>query len=165
VRQRRITLLLSGLLLAIVLVGNQLGAQVAIDWPGLEAAWKAYNENPVGDNAQKIVNLLPNNVKITAIKDGYLVINMIFDQLGVLEEAIYSGEPNAVKIGFRLYTISYGPFEAALNKIIGNLIRFNPAIFLEELSNQRTLFPMTRRPGSWKENCVSKPWMPLKTRR
>jgi hypothetical protein len=139
--QRLSTLLAAGLLMAIVLIGSPQTAQVAMDWRGLEAAWKAYKENPVGDNALKISNLLPNNVKITGIRDGYLVINMIFDQLAVLEEAIYSGEPNAVKLGFRLYTISYGPFEVELNKIIGNLICFKTTFFLEELSNQRTLFP------------------------
>jgi hypothetical protein len=132
---------LSGLLLASVLVGTPQAAQGAMDWQGLSTAWKAFKENPAGENAVKILNLLPNNVKITDIRDGFLVINTIFDQLGVLESEIYSGEPNAIKLSFRLYTISYGPFEAALNRINGNLIRFKTGLFLEELYNQRDLFP------------------------
>jgi hypothetical protein len=141
VRQQPITLLLSGLLLAVALAGNPQAAQVAMDWQGLDAAWSAYRENPVGDNAIKILNLLPDNVKITDIRDGFLVINKIFDQLGILESETYSGEANAVKLSLRFYTISYGPFEAALNRINGNLIRFKTRLFLEEVSNQRALFP------------------------
>ena len=90
-----------------------------------------------------MLNLLPGNVKIIDIKDGFLVINSIFDHLGVLEGEIYSGNPNAIKLGFRLYTISYGTFEVALNKIIGNLIAFNPRLFLEELAAHRELVPDT----------------------
>ena len=140
-KQRPITLLLSGLLLTVALAGTPQFAQVAMDWQGLGEAWNAYKENPVGDNAIKVFNLLPNNVKITDIRDGFLVINTIFDQVGILESKIYSGEANAVKLGFRFYTIAYGPFEAALNKIIGNLIRFNTVLFLEELSGQRDILP------------------------
>jgi hypothetical protein len=139
--QRLITLLAAGLLLAITLLGSPQTAKVTMDWQGLEAAWKIYKDNPVGENALKISNLLPNNVKITEIRDGFLIINMIYDQLYVLEEAIYAGEPNAVRLGFRLYTISYGAFESALNKIIGKLICYKTTLFLEELSNQRDLYP------------------------
>jgi hypothetical protein len=59
----------------------------------------------------------------------------------VLEGEIYSGNPNAVKLGFRLFTISYGAFEVGLNKILGSLIAFNPRVFLEELGAHRGLFP------------------------
>jgi hypothetical protein len=141
VRQQPSTILLFGLLLAMALVGQTQTAQVSMDWQGIEAAWKTYKENPIAANALKISNLLPNNVKITETRDGFLIINTIFDQLAVLEEAIYSGEPNAIKLAFRLCTISYGTFETALNRIIGNLIRFKTGLFLEELVNQRTLFP------------------------
>jgi hypothetical protein len=134
-------MVVSWLLLAVALAGSPQTAQVAMDWQGLEAAWNGYKEDPVADNAITILNLLPNNVKITDSKDGLAVINRIFDQLSVLESAIYSGEANAVKLGFRLYTISSGPSEAALNRIIGNLIRFKTGLFLRELSNQRALFP------------------------
>jgi hypothetical protein len=60
--------------------------------------------------------------------------------LGLLEGEIYSGNPNAIKLGFRLFTISYGTLEVGLNKIIGNLIAFNPRLFLEELAANRDLF-------------------------
>ena len=79
-------------------------------------------------------------MKITDTKDGFLVINQILDQLSILEETIYTGETNSAKLGFRLFTISSGPFETALNRIIGNLIRFNTMLFLQELSGQRDFF-------------------------
>lgn len=134
------TLLLSGMLLALALIANPQAVQGTMDWQALGAAWKAYKEDPVGAKAIAIINLLPNNMKITDTKDGFLVINQILDQLSILEETIYTGETNSAKLGFRLFTISSGPFETALNRIIGNLIRFNTMLFLQELSGQRDFF-------------------------
>lgn len=113
----------------------------AVDWKALEETWNAYYIAPSEEGAQKMLSLLPGNVKIMEIKDGFLVINSIYDHLGVLEGEIYSGNPNAVKLGFRLFTISYGAFEVGLNKILGSLIAFNPRMFLEELGAHRDLFP------------------------
>lgn len=139
-RQLPIALLLSGLLLASVLAGNPQVAQVTMDWQGLEAAWNAYYLNPSEDGAEKMLQLLPGTVKVIDIKDGFLVLNSINDHLGVLEGEMYAGNPNAIKLGFRLLTISYGAYEIALNRIIGNLIGFNPRLFLEELAAHRSLF-------------------------
>ena len=131
---------LLGLLLLTALAGNAQTSSPAVDWKGLEEAWNAYYATPSEAGAEKMLNLLPGSVKITDIKDGFLLINSISDHLGVLEGEIYSGNPNAIKLGFRLFTISYGTFEIALNKIIGNLIAFNPRLFLEELTAHRDLF-------------------------
>lgn len=111
------------------------------DWKALEETWNAYYTEPSEETAQKIAALLPNGAKVMDIKDGFTVLNSINDHLGVLEGEIYSGNPNAVKLGFRLFTIAYGGFEVNLNKIMGNLIAFNPRIFLEELGANRDLFP------------------------
>lgn len=111
------------------------------DWKALEGTWNAYYTEPSEETAQKILALLPNGAKVMDIKDGFTVLNSINDHLGVLEGEIYSGNPNAVKLGFRLFTIAYGGFEVNLNKIMGNLIAFNPRIFLEELGANRDLFP------------------------
>lgn len=113
----------------------------AVDWKGLEEAWNAYYTAPSEAGAEKMLNLLPVNQKIMDIKDGFLVINSIYDHLGVLEGEVYSGNPNAIKLGFRMFSISYGTFELALNKVVGNLIAFNPKLFLEELAAHRDLFP------------------------
>lgn len=131
---------LLGLLLLTALAGNAQTGSPAVDWKGLKEAWNAYYATPSEAGAEKMLNLLPGSVKITDIKDGFLLINSISDHLGVLEGEIYSGNPNAIKLGFRLFTISYGTFEIALNKIIGNLIAFNPRLFLEELTAHRDLF-------------------------
>jgi hypothetical protein len=138
---RRLTQLcaLGLLIMSAAAVHAQTGSP-AVDWKGLEEAWNAYYFAPSEPGAEKMLNLLPGNVKILDIKDGFLVINSIFDHLGVLEGEIYSGNPGAVKLGFRLFTISYGTFEVGLNKIMGNLIAFNPRMFLEELAAHRELF-------------------------
>jgi len=139
--KRRLTLVGAfGLLLLATAAGTAQTAP-AVDWKGLEEAWNAYYIAPSEEGAQKMLGLLPGNVKIMEIKDGFLLINSIYDHLGVLEGEIYSGNPNAVKLGFRLFTISYGAFEVGLNKILGSLIAFNPRLFLEELGAHRDLFP------------------------
>jgi hypothetical protein len=131
---------LLGLILLIAVTGNAQTGTPAVDWKGIEEAWNAFYPSPSEAGAEKMLNLLPRNVKITDIRDGFLVVNLIYDHLGVLEGEIYAGNPNSIKLGFRLYTISYGTFELALNKILGNLIAFNPRIFLEELEIHRELF-------------------------
>jgi hypothetical protein len=128
------------MLLASVLAGSPQVTQVTMDWQGLDAAWNAYYLNPSEAGAEKLLQLLPGTVKVIDIKDGFLVLNSINDHLGVLEGEMYSGNPNAIRLGFRLLTISYGAYEIALNRIIGNLIGFNPRLFLEELAAHRSLF-------------------------
>jgi hypothetical protein len=138
---RKTVFCLFGLLFLAALTGNAQTGSPAVDWKGLEEAWNAYYANPSEAGAEKMLNLLPGNVKITDIREGFLVVNSIYDHLGVLEGEIYSGNPNSIKLGFRLFTISYGSFEVGLNRIVGNLIAFNPSIFLEELAAHRDLFP------------------------
>jgi hypothetical protein len=137
--QRLSTFLIAGFLFMLAWAGNpQTGAPV-LDWKGLEEAWKNYTTGPSGDGAKKVLDQLTAKVKIADVKEGSLIINKINDQLGILESEIYAGEANAVKLGFRFFSISSGPFEEALNRIIGNLIRFNARLFLEELANHRYL--------------------------
>lgn len=137
--QRKTVVCLFGLLFLAALNGAAQTAAATVDWKGLEEAWNAYYAAPSEDGADKMLKLLPGIVKIIDIKDGFLVINAINDHLSVLEGEIYSGSPNAIKLGFRLYTVSYGTLEVALNKIIGNLISFYPRLFLEELDVHREL--------------------------
>ncbi len=137
---RKTVACLLGLLLLAALMGNAQTVPAAVNWEGLKEAWNAYSVNPSEAGAEKMLNLLPGIVKITDIRDGFLVVNLILDQLGLLESQIYAGNPNAIKLGFRLYTISYGAFEVALNNIMGKLIAFSPRLFLEELAAHRSLF-------------------------
>lgn len=141
-RQCQSTLLVSGLLLGLALLASPQVAQAAMDWQGLQEAWNAYYQSPSEAGAEKILNLLPGNVKIAEVNEGSLIINSIYEHLSILEGEIFFGNPNAIKLGFRLYTVSYGAFEAALNRIIGNLIVFSPKLFLEELASQRGLLPV-----------------------
>ncbi len=139
--KRRLILLGACAWLALSTAAGFAQAPAAVDWTGLEEAWNQYYAAPNEENAQKMLNLLPAAGKIMDIKNGFAVINSINDHLGVLEGEVYSGSPTSVKLGFRLFTISYGAFEVNMNKIIGNLIAFNPRMFLEELQAHRDLFP------------------------
>ena len=116
-------------------------APATVDWNGLAEAWSQYYAAPSEENAQKMLILLPVAEKIMDIKNGFDVINSINDHLGVLEGEVYSGNPTSVKLGFRLITIAYGALELNMNKILGNLIAFNPRMFLEQLQAHRDLFP------------------------
>jgi hypothetical protein len=138
--QRTKVLCLFGLLFLAALNGAAQSTAATVDWKGLDEAWNAYYNAPSEDGADKMLKLLPGTVKIIDIKDGFLVINAIYDHLSILEGEIYSGNANAVRLGFRLFTISYGTLEVALNKILGNLISFYPRLFLEELAAHRELF-------------------------
>ncbi|MDD8012724.1 MAG: hypothetical protein PHX05_04525 [Acidobacteriota bacterium] len=130
-----------GLLLTAVTILSAQSGSPAIDWKGLDEAWNAYFNAPSEEGAGKMLALLPEKEKILDIKDGFASINSISEHLGVLEGEIYSGNANAIKLGFRLYTISYGAFEVGLIKILGSLIAFNPRMFLQELGENRALFP------------------------
>ncbi len=130
-----------GLLITAVTVLSAQSGSPAIDWKGLDEAWNAYFNAPSEEGAGKMLGLLPEKEKVLDIKDGFASINAISEHLGVLEGEIYSGNPNAIKLGFRLYTISYGAFEVGLIKILGSLIAFNPRMFLLELGANRELFP------------------------
>ena len=138
---RRLTALcaLGMMLVATAALGAQTGPP-AVDWQALQEAWTAYISAPSEEGAAKVFSLLPAQ-KIADIKDSFEVVNSFFERLGILEGEIYSGNPNAVKLGFRLYTIAYGTLEAGLNRILGSLIAFKPQLFLEELQARRDLFP------------------------
>jgi len=138
--QRRTVVCLLGLLLMATLNVSAQTAAAPINWKALEEAWTAYYPAPSEDGAAQLLRLLPGTAKIIDIKEGFSVINAIADHLGVLEGEIYSGNLNAVRLGFRLFTISFGAMEVTLNKIIGNLISFYPRLFLEELTMHRELF-------------------------
>jgi hypothetical protein len=126
----------------LVSAATMLGAQsepAAVDWQGIEAAWTAYFSGPSEEKAALMIELLPGDARVKDVKGGLLVIDSIREHLGVLEGEMYSGNPNAIKLCFRLYTISHGNFETKLNSILGNLIAFYPWIFLEKLEAHRHL--------------------------
>ncbi len=139
--KRRLMLIGACAWLALSTAAGWAQTPAVVDWNGLQEAWDQYYAAPSEEKAQKMLNLLPAGQKIMDIKNGFDVINSINDHLGVLEGEIYSGYPTSVRLGFRLFSISYGAFEVSMNKILGNLIAFNPRMFLEQLQANRDLFP------------------------
>jgi hypothetical protein len=51
----------------------------------------------------------------------------------VLERQVLKADRNAVKVAVRLWTIADGAFAEYLDSILGDLIRMDPKMFLEEI--------------------------------
>ena len=62
-----------------------------------------------------------------------------------IEKHIHAGDRNAVKAGFRLFNISDGWYSHRLDMALGDLIRINTKLFLEELKSHRNITFVIRR--------------------
>ncbi len=107
------------------------------DWGCLKTTWEHYLEYPSSKNAFQVYLNLPteNHIKFNGQKNKKSTIDLIYGNLRMLENNIYAGERNAVRIAFKLLVISDGAFGEGLCVILGSLIRINPKLFLEELNN------------------------------
>ena len=63
---RKTVVCLFGLLFLSALAASAQTSSPAVDWKGLGDAWNAYYTSPSEAGAEKLLNLLPGNVKITA---------------------------------------------------------------------------------------------------
>ncbi len=115
--------------------------KIMIDSSNLGKTWEEYITNPGKEAAIRIYELLPAMKVSRQIQVQEEVREMIFKNLNILESQIYRGERNALKVGFRLFTIADSKMEASLVKIIGYLLRYNTNLFLEELKNHEVLVP------------------------
>lgn len=114
--------------------------QLQIDMAGFGKVWEDFIANPNSDNALKVYSMLPDG-KDREIRLQVEVRPLISNNLNILESQIFSGNRNALKVAFRLFTIADKELEEELGKILGNLIRYNAKNLLEELKNHRDLVP------------------------
>jgi hypothetical protein len=112
-----------------------------------EKAIKAAGEyfgNPSPENAEELFLALPENTnKIDDFLDAEgeeMILNYIVDfsagggrrHLSIIEKAIKAGEPHAVDVAFRLFSISDGAYTESLCFILGELLIPNhPRLFLQ----------------------------------
>ena len=114
-----------------------------IDWKSLNKSWDAYIEYPSSENLKKVFILLP-YLKWRKYIDQLSIISFgsdiakdkIIKYLWLLEKEAYSGNVWAVKVLHKIVTIYTGWNKRHVVSILGNLIRINPSIFLEEMSQQ-----------------------------
>lgn len=114
---------------------------VTLDMANLGSVWDQYIANPGGETALRVYQLLPANRGPRRIQLPAEVKEKIVKNFNVLESQIYSGERNALKLAFRLFTIADNEMQESLVKIIGYLLRFNTRLFLQELQNHEELVP------------------------
>lgn len=131
-----LTALILGSLLSIS--GSPQTIAEATDWDKILSAAKIYYSSPTSENAYKFLALLPTNTKSqdwqTTIKGDYeKTQSFIFDHLSILEQQVLKPERNAVKIAAWQYCISDGIYSEWLNGMLGDLIRVDPKMFLEEI--------------------------------
>lgn len=121
----------------IILLGDSEDSVPIVDWYKLDTIWQAYLDYPSSDNALKVYRLLPSSghIDYTYSQIETDVIDSILENIILLERQIYACDTNAIKVAFRLLSISDGAFTEVLCMILGNLIRINPQLFLKELAD------------------------------
>lgn len=115
--------------------------ELTIDMSNLGKAWQEYIANPDSENAQKVYAVLPDGSRDNEVRLQLEVRELINQNLHILERQIFSGERNSLRVAFRLFTISDNTLAEGLAKILGDLIRFDCKMFLQELTNHRQLVP------------------------
>ena len=121
--------------------------EAKVDWERIKEAGEAYFACPSSENALKLYLSLPEEDIINYGDEGSKVIRFISDDknLNILEKHIHESDRNAVKAAFRLFNISDGWFAHRLDKALGDLIRINTKLSLEELKNHRNITFVIRR--------------------
>jgi len=128
-----------------VLSGAQINNEREIvDWDSLEKAWINFERFPSEKMLEHVYNILPDKQFVNQTR-GYVkisgkVMNLIWkDNLYLLKKEIYSSNRNAVKVALRLLILSDGVYTQSLTSILGNLIRINPQLLIEELDSHKQI--------------------------
>ena len=114
-----------------------------IDWKSLNKSWDAYIDYPSSNNLEKISMLLPYlkwekyyDQLSNILYGGRSLLNDMLKYLWLLEKEAYSGNKWAVTILHKFVPIYNGEKKQDVISILSNLIRINPSLFLEEMSQQ-----------------------------
>ncbi len=113
-----------------------------LDWKALQEAWTAYSQGPGAETLNRVLQLLPEKRKApNSSSDGATAVSFILNNIAVLETQLVERNPAAVRLAFRLFSVSFGDFEIKLAKLLGTSIGFDPLLFLQELALNRDLVP------------------------
>ena len=116
---------------------------VGAESPGSDScasAWTTYLAHPSKTNGERLYKLLPQSREQAREFDS-ACRKSLYARVGSLRARVDKQERIAVKVPFRLFTVSDGEFGESLDQILGSLIRRNPTMFLEELNIHRSLVP------------------------
>ncbi len=108
-----------------------------IDWDSIAQATEVYFLDPSAENATNLYEALPKvQVRGKDRRGSFSVVyNQIENQLPLLSELVKKGNRNSVKIAVRLWTMADTVFAEELSAMLGQLIRVDPKLFLEEISD------------------------------
>lgn len=122
------------------------------DWLKLKKAFESYANYPTSANAAKVTTLLPknNHVKYTNDKNEQETLTFIRDayQFDMLERQVMSGDREAIRLAFNMFTIADGGFAEDLCIMLGSLIRIHPKLYLEGLEEFQGLPPIDALVGN-----------------
>jgi len=120
-----------------MLLSNEflLGREQQIDWDSIEKAARIYFEYPSSENARIFRQQIQPEKGNYESGRYFRFIGHVFDNLDVLERQVASGDREAVKLGFMLYSFAIGAAKIDLDCVMGDLARVFPQLFLEELSS------------------------------
>jgi len=106
------------------------------DWDEILNAAQTYFTSPTSKNAHKFYAVLPTktrNWEETFKGDFEKARSLIWDNLDVLNKQVLKADRNAVKIAIWLFNIMDGIYSEWLVSMLGDLIRVDPKMFLEEI--------------------------------
>jgi hypothetical protein len=105
------------------------------EWDNAETAARTYIGYPSSENARLLSNSIPGPQlpKYGSKRCYYRIAGYLFDNIDVLERQVSAGDRAAVRLGFKLYEFVDGIFAVELDRIMANLLRSYPRLFLEEL--------------------------------
>jgi hypothetical protein len=111
------------------------GQEQSVHWERVMKAAESYFASPSTENALRFYTALPQTEVPSQDRDAAFskVFYYISGNLPILEKQVLKADRNAVKAAIRLYTISDASFTEYQDRILGDLIRVNPRMFLEEL--------------------------------
>jgi hypothetical protein len=131
------------LLLIALIIGSHLSingnAQTnieGINWDKIMNAAQTYFASPTSENALKFFASLPNTAVLGEARETeefHKVFYYIYNKLDILERLVLKADGNAVKVAVRLGGIGDGAFSEWLDEMLGDLIRVDPKMFLEEI--------------------------------
>jgi hypothetical protein len=140
-RYRRLAVIIA------VMSGTSSSANVQMSgmfsWTRLESVLMIYRQNPTEKHALLLYNALPDSPESERSADttGFSkAVEDAWGTTGILKKHAYMEGRNALRVCFKLIIISDAAFTEDLNQILGNMIRRNPTMFLEELKTHRQVF-------------------------
>lgn len=119
-----------------ILTGSAQIKSADVDWNMILRTAQAYFTVPNSDNAYNFFMVLPQTRIPNAWQNAEYdkLVELAFEKLAILERHVLQSDRKAVKLAVRIYSISDAAFSEGLNDILGEFIRVNPKMFLEEIA-------------------------------